>query len=162
MEIRDARLADLAALDRLERRSFATDRLSARSMRRLLSGRTASLRVAAEGSDVVGYHLTLYRRGAGVARLYSIAVARRGAGVATALMADAERLALVRGCRSLRLEVRPDNRPAMRLYERLGYGRIGVHRQYYADKSDALRYEKRLAGDSARPVGAADRPVAKV
>ena len=163
MRIRDARPADLGGLDRLERKSFAADRLSRRSMRRLLASATVGFRVAVENGDILGYHLTLFRRGAGIARLYSIAVAKPGAGVAAALMADAERTAISRGCRALRLEVRADNSRAIALYERLGHRRIGVRRQYYADKADALRYEKPLAaGGFASAAPAAGIVAAKV
>jgi ribosomal protein S18 acetylase RimI-like enzyme len=154
IEIRDAGEADLAGLNQLEVRSFATDRLSRRSMRRLVASPSASLRVASAADAVLGYHLVLFRRGTSIARLYSIAVAKtaRGTGLGRALMADAERLARRRGCRALRLEVRPDNRPAIRLYQHLGYRRVGIYRRYYADGSNALRFEKALARrDESRP-----------
>ena len=41
--------------------------------------------------------------------------------------------------------MRDDNLPAIRLYERCGYRLIGRYARYYADKADALRYEKLLA-----------------
>ncbi|MEX0852771.1 MAG: GNAT family N-acetyltransferase [Bauldia sp.] len=146
-EIRDAVEADLAGLNRLEVNSFSADRLSRRSLRRLIGSPSAGLRVAGAADATLGYHLTLFRRGGAVARLYSIAVAEgeRGSGLARALMADAERLAARRGSRAVRLEVRCDNQPAIRLYERLGYRRIGVHKRYYADGTDALRFEKTLS-----------------
>jgi ribosomal-protein-alanine N-acetyltransferase len=147
IEIRDAVAADLSGLNRLETSAFTSDRLSPRSFRRLIASPSASLRVAASADAVVGYHLVLFRRGVTVARLYSLAVevGARGSGLAEALMGDAERLAARRGCRAIRLEVRPDNRPAVRLYQRLGYRPIGTYRRYYADGSDALRFEKSLA-----------------
>lgn len=152
MEIRDAGEADLAGLCELETRSFASDRLSRRAIRRFLTAAGARLRVAGAGGAVRGYHLVLFRRGSAVARLYSLAVAEsvRGSGLAGRLMADAERIASRRRATVLRLEVRPDNRPAIRLYERLGYRKIGVHAQYYADKADALRYEKSLGARAAK------------
>ncbi|MEJ0097539.1 MAG: hypothetical protein WDM84_05845 [Bauldia sp.] len=61
--------------------------------------------------------------------------------------------------------MREDNLPAIRLYERLGYRRIGRHARYYADGADALRYEKPLAGvapaaveDRHPPGGRSPRP----
>ncbi len=149
IEIRDAVAADLAGLNRLETRAFAGDRLSPRSFRRLMTSASASLRVAGSTDAVSGYCLVFFRRGATVARLYSIAVdaSARGSGLAASLMDDAERLAARRGCRAVRLEVRPDNQPALRLYRRLGYRPIGTYRHYYADGTDALRLEKPLAGE---------------
>jgi [ribosomal protein S18]-alanine N-acetyltransferase len=45
------------------------------------------------------------------------------------------------GARSMMLEVRPSNTPALRLYERYGFQRIGVRRGYYPShggREDAL------------------------
>jgi ribosomal protein S18 acetylase RimI-like enzyme len=156
MRLRDARPSDLADLGVLEAEGFPTDRLSRRSMRRLLSAPSARLRVMALDGGLAGYHLTLFRRGSRVARLYSLVVApeHRGRGTAEALLADAEALATRAGAHSLRLEVRQDNSRAIRFYARRGYRQIGVVPRYYADMADALRYEKPLA---AREPAAADR-----
>ena len=145
--IRDADRADLADLLRLETEVFASDRLSPRSFRRVIDQPSAACRVARLDGLLAGYHLLLLRRGSSVARLYSIAVAPgfRGRGVAVLLMRDAEAAARGRGARSLRLEARVDNAAAIRLYERLGYRLIGRRSGYYADGTDALRYERGLA-----------------
>ncbi len=145
--IRAATRSDLAGLIALEAMSFGSDRLSPRSFRRLIAAPTAACRVARSKDGLAGYHLVLFRENTAVARLYSIAVhpKARGKGLATLLLADAERVARRRGCRALRLEVRTDNRRALRLYERQGYRPIGRFTRYYADKTDAIRYEKRLA-----------------
>src|SRR5258707_12083813 len=147
VEIRDAADAVLAGLSALEERSFARDRMARRNIRRLIDQKSASLRVAAGKGGVHGYHLVLFRKGSTIARLYSIAVddRRRGAGLGRRLLADAEALAAGRRKRALRLEVREDNLPAIRLYERRGYQLIGRYARYYADKADALRYEKPLS-----------------
>ena len=150
--IRDGRPADLAVLCEIETRSFAADRLSARSLRRLIGRPSACLRVAVAGGEVVGYHLVLMRSRSRVARLYSIAVAaaQRGRGVGDRLLADAERQARRSGASLLRLEVRPDNSGAIRLYTQHGYAPIGTYPNYYADGAGALRYQKTL-GRTARP-----------
>ncbi len=152
--IRDGRPADLAALCKLEVETFATDRLSARSFRRFISSHATRLRLSADSGELRGYSAVMTRAGSRVARLYSLAVAAeaRGQGLGEKLLSDAERIARQRGADVLRLEVRADNAPAIRLYERRGYVRIGTYRQYYADKADALRYERRL-----RPTAKPDR-----
>ena len=156
VEIRDAVRVDLDGLDALEARSFASDRMSRRGLRRLIGRRTARLRVAAEqdadrGVVILGYHLVLFRKGSAVARLYSIAVDRRkrGIGLGRRLLADAEAVAVSANRRVLRLEVHARNRAAIALYERRGYSRIGRYPRYYADAGDALRYEKPLGRRSA-------------
>ncbi len=159
LTIREGKLADLAALCEIETRSFAADRLSRRSFRRLIGRPTAHLRVAAADGAVVGYHLVLTRSGGTVARLYSIAVAAvaRGQGVGERLLADAERQASRSGAAVLRLEVRSDNSGAIHLYERRGYAPIGTYPDYYADGGDALRYQKTLGRAVRRAAGSAIR-----
>ena len=153
--IRDGRPADLAALCEIETRSFAADRLSRQSLRRLIGRPSACLRVAVAEGEIVGYHLVLTRSGSSVARLYSIAVAAaaRGRGVGDRLLADAERRARRSGASLLRLEVRPDNSGAIRLYVQHGYAPIGTHPNYYADGADALRYQKTLGQTARRAAG---------
>lgn len=159
--IRDAEPSDLETLGAVEARAFSGDRLSVRSMRRFISAPSARLRVAVAGNarrrqHVVGYHLVLVRKGSPVARLYSIAVeaAARGSGVGGRLLSDAEAMAIELRRTALRLEVREDNAAAIRLYEASGYRPIGRHAAYYADKADALRYEKPLGrGERARSTG---------
>ena len=158
LRIRDGKSADLAALCEIEARSFAADRLARRNFRRLIGRPSACLRVAVIDGEVVGYHLVLTRSGTSVARLYSIAVsaAARGRGVGDRLMADAERQAKRLGAAVLRLEVRPDNAAAIRLYEQRGYRRIGTRSDYYADGSDAFRYQKTVRRAAQRAAG---RPI---
>jgi ribosomal protein S18 acetylase RimI-like enzyme len=144
--VRDATPADLDGLVGLENRCFEADRLSRRSFRKLIGSSTASLRLATRAGRVAAYALLFFRAGSDVARLYSVAVdpAHRGAGLGPLLLADCEATARARGLGLLRLEVREDNAGAIRLYERLGYEPIGRYPRYYADRTDALRFEKRL------------------
>ncbi len=57
------------------------------------------------------------------ARILSIAVApeARGLGIASALIGEADKYFRQHGVKRIRLEVRPDNRPAIRVYEKWGY-----------------------------------------
>ena len=57
------------------------------------------------------------------ARILSVAVAAdaRGRGIASALMAEADTYFRQQQVRRVRLEVRPDNQSAIRVYEKLGY-----------------------------------------
>lgn len=62
------------------------------------------------------------------ARILSIAVATgvRGLGIASALMAKADGYFRRHGVKRVRLEVRPDNHPAIRVYEKCGYYPAGT------------------------------------
>ena len=57
------------------------------------------------------------------ARILSIAVAAdaRGQGIASALMSEADRYFRANQVQRVRLEVRPDNYPAIKVYKKLGY-----------------------------------------
>jgi ribosomal protein S18 acetylase RimI-like enzyme len=144
LTIRAARLADLPALLAIERASFTTDRITPRSMRRLLTRASCALLVAARGRSVVGYAVVLFRRGARRARLYSLAVdpRHRRSGVAKRLLAAAERRAAERGMAAITMEVGVGNRTAANLYRTTGYRRLDRLGPYYADGSAAERWIK--------------------
>ena len=147
VRVRRAELSDLEDLVALEESSFATDRLSREQYRRHLDSETAQVLVAsANHRRFLGTAVVFFRKGTKVARLYSIAThaEARGKGVGSALLEASEQLARRRGCKVLRLEVRTDNDAAIRLYDRLGYERIGRYARYYGDGADAWRYEKRV------------------
>jgi ribosomal protein S18 acetylase RimI-like enzyme len=152
--------ADLDALVALEGRVFTTDRLSRRSFRELLVAKSAVFlvahRPAQAGGAVVGYALLLFRRGTGLARLYSIAVAPEvaGRGIGRDLLAAAEAAAVDLGKVMLRLEVAVDNGPARALYGRAGYRSVRRLSAYYEDGGDALRLEKSLRPRFGIPSGA--------
>jgi len=151
MRVRRAEPGDVDALIKLEHRVFATDRLSRRSLRRLLDSPSAAVLVAVENAQLAGIAIVLFRARSAVARLYSIAVAPHvgGRGVAAMLLDAAEEAALARGCRIMRLEVHRANHAAISRYRKSGYREFGRYRTYYEDGADALRFEKRLRGDAA-------------
>jgi ribosomal protein S18 acetylase RimI-like enzyme len=145
--VRRAELSDLDDLVALEDATFDSDRMSRAQYRRHLDSASAGVLVAsANHRRFLGTAVVFYRKGSRVARLYSLASRpeARGKGVGSALLATVEQAARQRGCRELRLEVRIDNASAIRLYERLGYHRLGRIAGFYEDGADAWRYGKRL------------------
>jgi ribosomal protein S18 acetylase RimI-like enzyme len=156
---RRARPDDVKPIESLETRAFATDRLSARSLRDYLKSPSASVLVAEDDAgNLAGYAIVRFRRATSVARLYSIAVAEgvRGQGVGEQLLTASEEEARQRGDLFMRLEVRPDNASALALYQRLGYKAFGRHLDYYEDHAEAIRLEKRIIGRA--PATARDVP----
>jgi ribosomal protein S18 acetylase RimI-like enzyme len=151
IRVRQAERGDIDALVKLERRVFATDRLSRRSLHRFLRSPTADVIVAEENAQLAGVVIVLSRSRSAVARLYSIAVAPHagGRGVAAMLLDAAEAAALARGSRTMRLEVHHTNHAAISRYRKSGYREFGRHRAYYEDGGDALRFQKRLVPDAA-------------
>jgi len=142
--LRPATPADVPELIRLEHACFDTDRLTARRFQRLITRGHAACMVLAEGARLAGYILLLFRTGISVARLYSVAVDphQQGRGLSRRLMTASEEEARRRECAYIRLEVRPDNAPAIALYRKLGYREFGLFPDYYEDHTAALRMEK--------------------
>jgi ribosomal protein S18 acetylase RimI-like enzyme/predicted double-glycine peptidase len=144
--IRPAQLSDLDQLDSLEQRCFNYDQLTRRNFQWMLTKAKASLLVADYKGKILGYVLVLYHAGTSLARLYSMAVdaESRGLGLGKRLLLAAEDAARERNFAYLRLEVRPDNHNAIRLYEACGYRQFEVIPDYYEDHAAARRYEKRI------------------
>ena len=104
--------------------------------------------VALDGEQVVGGRVVGY---AGLCdypdeafvQTLAVAPAAQGRGLGarllTALLDEADR----RGQRTVSLEVRADNAPAQRLYDRHGFTRSGLRRGYYPGGVDALVLTRR-------------------
>ena len=146
LTIRPGEAGDVDALIAIENEAFPTDRLDARGLRRSLRSPTISLLTAVEHGAPVGYALLHRRRGSTLVQLASIAVAAAagGRGFGRRLLEAAEQEAARHGARRVRLEARPDNEAARALYERAGYRRFALVKNYYSDGTAAWRYEKQL------------------
>jgi ribosomal-protein-alanine N-acetyltransferase len=84
-----------------------------------------------------------------------VASALQGRGVGRQLMAALVDLARDLGARSVLLEVRVGNDPAIALYERFGFVRIGRRRGYYQpENADAWTMRLELAADRDAPAAA--------
>lgn len=144
--IRPGETADVDAMVQIENAAFPTDRLNHKAMRRSLRSPTISILTAVQDGAPVGYALLHRRRGSSIVQLASIAVAASaaGRGLGKRLLEAAEREAARHGGRRVRLEVRPDNKGALALYEGAGYRRFDTIEEYYSDGTPAWRYEKEL------------------
>lgn len=137
------RTDDLLAL---EEACFPTDRISRRNLRNLLRSPSAYCVGAYIRGELVGSMVILFRSNSRSARVYSLAVSAvaRGMGIGRRMMAKAEREARLRGCDRMRLEVRMDNIPAIRFYEKLGFIDTAVLPGYYEDGAHAFVMRKEL------------------
>jgi ribosomal protein S18 acetylase RimI-like enzyme len=147
VHIRRGRPADLDALWELENQVFETDRMSRRSLQRILASASAVVLVAEADGATVGNAIALFRANSRIARLYSLAVAPKhtGRGIASALLLAAEKTARAHGSHLLRLEVHEKNHGAIKCYRKAGYHEFGRHHAYYEDRGRALRFEKALS-----------------
>ncbi|SDK28486.1 GNAT family N-acetyltransferase [Billgrantia gudaonensis] len=153
--LRQGRTEDLDAIVHLEQIAFADDRFSRRQLWHLLNrGHALTLVAEDEQGALLGYGMLLFRRGSVRVRLYSFCVHpdARGAGIGRRLLEALEREALERGAEYLSLEVRADNRVALRLYRRMGYRLSRWLDDYYADGCDGWQMEKALRQPCEAPM----------
>lgn len=143
--IRTASAEDIDRLVELETQCFATDRISRRQFRWMITRANAELRLCESHEGLSGYVLVLFHKGTSLARLYSLAISpnHQGQGIGRQLLSEAERLSEAHRCVYLRLEVDPRNHAAIALYESQGFELFGTREDYYQDHADAQLYQKR-------------------
>ncbi|HEU4332410.1 MAG TPA: ribosomal protein S18-alanine N-acetyltransferase [Lapillicoccus sp.] len=145
-ELREMTWRDIPQLARLERELFATDAWSEPTWWGELAGRPRRSYVVLEGSDGIDGYAGV-DLGGEVADVMTVAVApgRRGQGLGDRLVDELLRRAADDGAGSVMLEVRADNGPARRLYERHGFAEVAVRRRYYQpDGVDAVVMRRRV------------------
>jgi ribosomal-protein-alanine N-acetyltransferase len=108
--------------------------------------------VATTEDKMVGYAGLFFGGDQADVQTLAVAAAHQGTGVGSLLLEDLLTEADRRGCRDVLLEVRADNEPAQRLYERLGFAQISVRRNYYQPGSvDALVLRRRSSAIVSQP-----------
>jgi len=141
-----AQISDLDSVLEIEELCFTTDRFSRRQFRYLLLRAKSVFFVIKELDRVVASLILLRRANSSKLRIYSIAVHpdSRGKGVAQSLLNKAVSYAEKTGCRQIHLEVRQDNLPAIKLYEKEGFSKTGVISNFYSDGADAIIMVKKI------------------
>ena len=131
--IRDADLADLDAIMRLETETFATDAWSRDVMAAELASPNTVYLAAISGDELVGYAGLSAAAGSDQADIQTIAVdpTHRRLGIGRVLLRQLLALAESRGAADVLLEVRADNPGAQQLYELNGFTAIAVRPRYY-------------------------------
>ena len=137
-----ASLRDLAALRHVEQVCFPKDAWPLMDLIGVLTFPGVIRLKAMNGKQMVGFIAGDVRRLEGVAWISTVGVLPefRGRGVGSALMAACEEKITVG---RIRLCVRISNDTAIRLYEHLGYLRVGEWSRYYQDGESALVMEKK-------------------
>jgi len=145
--LRDANEDDLVKIYEIERLSFKNP-YGYDLLWWLLKAQNCFFIVAETDNEIIGYLIGRYEREHIFSKLkrghiVSIAVHPkwRRKGVGTALMLEAIRRFREANCTRVILEVRVSNKPAIQLYEKLGFRRIKRIKGYYIDGEDAWVYE---------------------
>ena len=101
--------------------------------------------VAMEGETLAGYIGSQISYGEADMMNVAVSPDHRRKGIGEKLILALMEALKVRECISLALEVRASNAPAIALYEKLGFGQIGLRKNYYrTPKEDALILRKEL------------------
>jgi ribosomal-protein-alanine N-acetyltransferase len=137
IELRPLTLADLGAIERIERRSYPTP-----WSRSMFAGELAKPSsyctgaVDTEQGGLVGY--LIVSRYVDAWHIMNVAVDEpfRGRGIARRLLDDLFAATAGDELRGYTLEVRVSNDAAIRLYEGLGFRTTGVRRGYYTDNRE--------------------------
>lgn len=144
---RTAAVADVAAIDEIERASFihAGERFVSRKVRHLIRHGRAMVIVAESEGQVVGWSAGLvWTRGVRPwGRIYALAIhpTARGRRLGPRLLGDMIEQLRRRGAGPIFLEVRTDNHAALRLYEQFGFTPCKTLVNYYGRGLDARRMQ---------------------
>jgi len=142
LRIRHASAADLQAICLIEDNSFS-DPYPRHLLKRLLDEIRNNFLVAENGNGaLVGYCVSSIE--GRLAHLISIAVVTEGRrkGVATALLKNLIEYLTAHRVEGLWLEVKQNNKEAIKLYEKFDFAGIMVLENYYSDGSAALRMRR--------------------
>ncbi len=73
---------------------------------------------------------------------------KRSLGIGSLLLENLIQTAKQHACTKLTLEVNETNAPAIRLYEKYHFTRIGLRKKYYNNTNDAILMQKDLGGET--------------
>ncbi|MBW8487426.1 ribosomal protein S18-alanine N-acetyltransferase [Actinomadura sp. PM05-2] len=144
--------ADLAEVHALETRLFPEDAWSLGMLQDELADqpRTRHYVVAELGGEIVGYAGLAAAADQADVQTIGVRADVREAGIGTLLLTDLVEEAGRRGADEVFLEVRAGNDPAIRLYERFGFERVGLRKRYYQPSgTDAIVMRRRRAPRAA-------------
>lgn len=135
MRIDKATAAQAPAIAALEARCFPADPWPAETILYKIN----EFFLALEGDEILGYLCLSHVLDEGSIDNIAVAPEKRRRGIAEALLAAGDAEARRLGLAFITLEVRAGNEPALRLYEKHGFSRVGLRRGYYEKpKEDAI------------------------
>lgn len=136
IQLRAMGIDDVDAVVEVENQCFATPWSRAAFTNEVLNNQFATYFVAVDGDKIVGYI------GCWVvideANITNVAVLPeyRGRKIGESLLQTAMELARLRQASRMSLEVRVSNTVAQNLYEKLGFERAGIRKNYYSDNNE--------------------------
>ncbi len=143
--IRKMESGDIPIVSEIERNSFPSP-WSELSFRSELRNPMTECIVADASGEIIGYLCVSMVLDEAHLLTFGVSPLWRRRGVGRSMMVYILDMLRGSGIRNLFLEVRPSNQPAIRLYESLGFSRIGLRRGYYSfPREDAIVMMKGLS-----------------
>ena len=138
--IRKAEERDLDQIAELEKVCFPEDPWSCASFYNEIVENDRTLYLTAwDGEKIAGYMGIWEILDEGHITNVAVSPLYRRQGIGEKLIDEILRITSMHGIKSWTLEVRVDNEPAIRLYEKMGFRKEGLRRKYYTyDGTDAL------------------------
>jgi ribosomal protein S18 acetylase RimI-like enzyme len=118
---------------------------SRRELRNYLRFPGADCVVAEAHGQIIGFCLTAHEHNSGYIITMDVLAEHRRKGVGTMLLTAAERQLAATGVRAIALETATDNSSAIAFWQKHGYRKCGVKKDYYPGGRDAFSMSKPLA-----------------
>ncbi len=138
VKIETATITLLDKLFEIEEQCFDQEAFSKRQISYLLTDYNTIALMAKTDKDIAGFIIAQVEveENTEFGHIITINVAPnyRRKGIATKLLIEIENLLKQKGITQCRLEVREDNKPAIKLYQKLCYQTVGVLENYYGRK----------------------------
>jgi len=138
VKIEAATITLLDKLCEIEEQCFEQEAFTKRQISYLLTDYNAIALMAKTDNDIAGFIITQLEveENTEFGHIITINVAPkyRRQGTATKLLNEIENLLKQKGLTQCRLEVREDNKHAIKLYQKLGYQTVGILENYYGKK----------------------------
>ncbi|WP_017932332.1 ribosomal protein S18-alanine N-acetyltransferase [Robiginitomaculum antarcticum] len=133
MKCASAKLQDIAAITRIHAACFGAKAWPAEDFEAALSAPTDSLTVIYDDDYVAGFCHIRQSDDSAEILTFGVAPVCQDMGFGAALLIAALETTLKTGVEDILLDVRQDNRPAISLYRRAGFKRVGKRKNYYKD-----------------------------
>ncbi len=135
---------DLQALVNLELIAFDKDRFSPRRIKYLLTKARSTILVLEKHKEIIGAAYLLWRKNRRSGRIYNIVITPnfQGKGYGAKLLVQCELECQRRKWRYISLEVRVDNKSAIKFYKKHGFEIIDKLPNYYEDGTAGWRMKK--------------------
>ena len=149
-QIRQAQPSDFESIMEIENACFPGELAYSREQIKYLLFKANGTSLVEEfDGEIRGYVTALFRRNSSIGYIETIGVAPpcQGSGVGKRLLLAAEELMVNRGATSSRLEVSTGNRPAISMYERIGYKITVTVPEYFIYKHNGTRSAYRMHKD---------------